>query len=96
MNFLAEELGFALQSIRVDGNHASVSDDIVRLDTLSNISHARICHGTGEIIYELWKAFREVESEVDNNTGQHFLESWCCFVSCTDLHKRAQPRRKYL
>jgi hypothetical protein len=76
VNFLAEVLGCALESIRVDGNHASVSEDIVRLDTSSNISHARICHGAGKIIYELWKAFREVESDVDNNTGHYFLESW--------------------
>lgn len=76
MNFLAEELGYALESIRVGGNHANVSENIVRLNTSSNISHALICHGAGKIIYGLWKAFREVESDVDNNTGHYFLESW--------------------
>jgi len=70
------ELGCALESIRVDGNNASVSEDIVRLDTSPNIPHARICHGAGKIIYELWKAFHEVESDVDNNTGRYFFESW--------------------
>lgn len=30
MNFLTEELGCALESVRVDGNHASVSEDTYR------------------------------------------------------------------
>jgi len=76
VDFLSVELCCALESIRVDGNDASVSEDIVRLDTSSNIPHARICHGAGKIIYELWKPFHEVDSDVDNNTGHYFLESW--------------------
>jgi len=96
VDFLSVELCCALESIRVDGNDASVSEDIVRLDTSSNIPHARICHGAGKIIYELWKPFHEVDSDVDNNTGHYFLESWWCIVSCTDLAKIALPQRKYL
>jgi hypothetical protein len=88
--YRAQEPGCVLISIRVDDTHASVPEDIVRLDTSSNLLHARISHDAGRIIYELWKQFREVGSDMDNNTGQYFFDSCRGFVSCTDLHKTQQ------
>jgi hypothetical protein len=56
-------------------NNARVSQDVVLLDTPSDISHARLSHGAVKIIYELWKQFREAGSDTDNNTGHYFLDS---------------------